>query len=350
MASDPPSFDAPDPSDPSVGEEAGAYSPGANQPREHRAYDGPAPFGSRMMPNDYPPGYPPYAPYQPEKPRTRTPLWVKLIGGCLIAGVLVTVILACTIAATAGSVVALFNSTPVSATTSQTFAVAGVPTVRIHNSAGNIHVVRGGAGAAVVQATKYVRGLSSSDAQTELRQITVTTTQSGDTLNIQVNEPSIGPGIHLWGTDQHVDLTITVPAQANIAADLNAGNVDVTDIAGTIGVQNDAGNLSLNHVTLAGSSFATDNAGNIDVTGVLQPGASFEARTNAGNVTARLPRATSAHLTASTTAGSVSVDSVWPVNVSRQVAHASASGDLTPNPSGTLVLETNAGNVTLDAA
>jgi hypothetical protein len=303
-----------------------------------------------MMPNDYPPGYPPYAPYQPERPRTRTPLWVKLIGGCLIAGVLLTVVFACALAATAGSVVALFNSTPVSSTTSQTFAVAGVPTVRIHNTAGNIHVVRGDAGAVVVRATKYVRGFSGQDAQTELRQITVTTTQSGDTLDVQVSEPGSGPGIHPWWNDRHVDLTISVPAQANIAATLDAGNVDVTDVAGTIGIQNNAGNLTLDGVTLAGTSSATDNAGNIDVTGSLQPGASFTARTNAGNVSATLPRATSAHLTASTDAGNVSVDSVWPVSVTRQIARASASGDLTPNPTGTLVLETNAGNVTLDAA
>jgi hypothetical protein len=268
-----------------------------------------------------------------------------MLGGCLIVGVVLLVVASCAVGTTAW---AFFHATPATATTTQTFAVTEVPSVRIHSPAGNIDVVRGEVGSVTVQVTKYARALSAAAAQDELRQMTATVTQAGDTLDVQVSEPLFAGHLQLWD-DRHVDLHVVVPAQANVAATLDAGNVDIAGITGILGVQDSAGNIRLSDVTLAGSSFATENAGNIDVTGALQPGASFAARNNAGNVTAILPRDTSAHLTASADAGNVTVDPVWLVSVSRQAASATASGNLTPDPTGTLILETNAGNVTLVA-
>jgi hypothetical protein len=312
------------------------YRPDASGARG--AADAP-PFGSRMMPNDYPPGYAPAG-----TPSRHTPLWVKLIGGCLIVGVALLVVLACAAGTTAW---AFIRSTPATASSTQSFPVSGVPSVRIQSTAGDIDVVPGAAGTVTVRVSKYARALTNSSAQDELRQLTVAITQTGNTLDVRVNEPVFH--FQLWD-DRHVDLRITVPAQANVAATLDAGNVDLTGVSGTIGLQDNAGDISLREVTLAGSSYATNNAGNIDVTGALAPGASFAARDNAGNVTATMPRETSARLTASTNAGDLNVDAGWPITISRGAAGGSASGDLTPNPTGTLILETNAGNVSLHAA
>jgi hypothetical protein len=348
MAPDTPDFGEPYRDDPPSKLGMGEQPHHADRPMEYppQGEERPAPGGSRRMPNDYPTGYPPDPPFQaPQPPRRRTPVWVKVLGGCLAAVVLVGVVFACV----AGALVAaLFHSSPTTATTTQTFIMAGVPTVRIHSTAGNIHILPGDTGVVIVRAHKYAHAFSEDDAQNALRGMAVTVMQSGSTLDIQIDESGSESGVLLWG-GRHVDLTVTVPAQANIAATLNAGNVDVDGVTGTIAIQNDAGNLSLDDVTLGGSSSATDNAGNIDVSGALQAGASLESQTNAGNVTARLPRATSAHLTASTNAGSVDVDAVWPVSVSQQFARGSASGDLNPHPTGSLILETNAGNVTLEA-
>jgi hypothetical protein len=310
-----------------------------------------------MMPNDYP-AYAPAA-----EPRRGTPAWVKVLGGCLIVGVVGLVILSCAAGTTAW---AFFHSTPASATTTQTYAVSGAPDISIHNVAGNVRVVRGGDGTVAVQTTKHARAFNAAGAQDELRQIDVQIAQSGNSLTIQVNEPSFASHFRLWD-DHSVDFTLTVPAQANIDATANAGNVDIagiagtmtiqdnagdvrlTDVAGTIGITDNAGNITLTTVSLAGSSSATNNAGNIDLSGTLQSGAEFTARTTAGNVTATLPRDTSAHLTASTNAGNLRVDSGWPVSVSHSAAGATASGDLSPNPTGSLTLESTAGNVTLNA-
>jgi DUF4097 and DUF4098 domain-containing protein YvlB len=275
---------------------------------------------------------------------------VKLLGGCLGAFVLLIVLFAC---ATAGLAYAFFGAfgrydVPATAATTQTFAVSGVPTVRITSQAGNIEVVRGDAAAVTVAATKHARARTHADAENTLRQISVNVTQNGNVVAVQVSMPeTLGFGFLIG--DRNVDLTVTVPAQANLEARLNAGNVDVRDITGTVTIANDAGNLTLDNVSLAGVSTLSDHAGNVDVAGTLQAGASLDARTNAGNVTAALPAATAAHLDARTHAGSIQVDATWPIPVSRTFSSASASGDLRPNPSSRLTLSTDAGNITLIA-
>lgn len=342
--------------------------------------------GRSMMPNDFPggqsarmgypstptsppappsspfPAYPPYPPY-PEQPqaypryppyaerrRGTTPTWVKLLGGCLSAMALLLILLTC---AAGGLALAYFGAfggydTPATAASTQTFHVTGTPTLHITSPAGNIEVLRGEAATVTVEATKYARARSRVDAQDTLRQIIVGMTQSGNTLNVQVSLPgSTGFGFLIG--NRHVDLTVTVPEQTNLTATLNAGDVQVHDITGTVTIHNDAGNLTLDAVRLVGASTLGDHAGNIEVTGALNAGASLEARTNAGNVRVTLPESTAAHLDARTQAGNVDVDSVWPITVSRHVSSATASGDLQPNPSGHLTLTTDAGNITVAA-
>lgn len=340
----------------------------------------------RMMPNDYPqaqpprgaygqqPGYRPFPqypqqpqygpqPYGPQRPqgpyapmygppnaeRRRGGTGWKWAGGCLAGclGLLVLLTLICALAA-GGTAFAFFHSVPVSATGSQSFSVSGAPTVRIHSHAGNVQVATGGAGTVTVAYEKHVRGWDRGDAENALRAITVTATQSGYVIDVQVNEPDWS-GPH-WFGDRDVRLDVTVPAQASIETTLNAGNVEVRGVTGTVTVENDAGNVTLEGVTLAGASSVQDHAGNIEVRGTLQSGSSLDARTNAGNVGATLPKATDAHLSATTHAGNIDVDSTWTVAVSRDYANGTATGDLTPTPRGTLTLETDAGNITLDAA
>lgn len=364
-------------------ERAAPEQPAAPSPEQPQPGMGDA---RRMMPNDYPqapqpqgaysqqprhqpyPQYPqqpqygqqPYGPPRPQGPyapmygppnaeRRRGGNGWKWAGGCLAGclGLLILLALFCALAI-GGTAFAFFHTVPVSASGSQSFHVAGVPTVRIHSNTGNVQVATGEAGTVTVAYEKQARGWDRGDAENALRNITVTTTQAGDVLDVQVNGPDWS-GPHFWG-DRSVRLDLTVPTQASIDTTLNAGNVDVRGVTGTVTVQNDAGNVTLDGVTLTGTSSVRDDAGNIEVRGALQGGASLEARTNAGNVRLTLPKATAAHLTATTHAGNIDVDPAWAVAVSRSYAGGTATGDLQPDPRGTLTLETDAGNITLDAA
>ena len=108
----------------------------------------------------------------------------------------------------------------------------------------------------------------------------------------------------------------------------------------------DAGSITLNQVTLSGDAHLSANAGSIELQGALAPHTSLDVSTNAGSVTLTLPATTSAHVEATSTVGSISIEG-WPIAVQQVFARSSASGDLTPNPTGNIVIHTNAGSVTM---
>jgi Putative adhesin len=358
---------------------------------------GSAPEGMPPAPerHAYPPapGYSPY-PYAgpqayggdrgyPAGPRERRRIsaWVPLAGGCLIA--LAALMALC--AAGAGVLAAVsIGSTPASDTITKSFAVSGTPAVIVRSDAGSVHVVTGAGGAVVVTLDREVRSISRDAARRSLESIQLTTSQDGDTVNVSLHMSELSgfPDFR-----RRVELTVTVPAAANIDANLGAGNLDITGVSGTltsdVGAGNlhlsdlilkgtatvsvsagdltvdhvsgalaarvDFGHLTLNDVSLADTSTLRMSAGDIEVSGTLPSGASLDIVDHTGNVTLALPRETSARLDATSNAGNVTVDPAWPVAVSRAASNASATGNLGTNPTGSVTIHVDAGNITLDA-
>jgi hypothetical protein len=107
-----------------------------------------------------------------------------------------------------------------------------------------------------------------------------------------------------------------------------------------------AGNLDAIDVTLRGGSDLALNAGNLTMDGALAPGATLEARLNAGNARFTLPSDTPALLDASTTVGQISVAG-WQVRTERQIVQQRARGALGAEPTGSLRIHVDAGNLTL---
>jgi hypothetical protein len=364
--------------------------------RQGRAPEGIPPARERSA---YPqaPGYPPYPygdprayggypghPGYPMGPRERRRIspWVPLAGGCLIA--LAALMALC--AAGAGLLAAVsVGSAPASDTITKSFAVSGTPAVVVRSDAGNVHVVTGAGGAVVVTLDREVRAVSRDAAQRSLEAIRLTTSQDGNTVNVSLTVP--GPSGFRDFFNRRTELTVTVPAAANIAANLGAGNLDITGVSGTLtsdvgagnlhltnlaltgtaNVSVNAGNLTADHVsgvlaarmdfgrltlddvTLADTSTLRMSAGNVEVSGTLPPGASLDIVDHTGNVTLALPRETSARLDATSNAGNISVDPAWPIAVSREASNASAQGSLGTNPTGAVTIHVDAGNITLDA-
>jgi hypothetical protein len=291
------------------------------------------------------------------------PTFLKVLGGCLAAGLLL-LILACG-ATVAAAGFFFHDTTERNASTTQTFAVSDTPTVRIHGDFANVRVMPGDVGQVTVHATKSARDRSSDQARRDLDNMTVSATQAGNVVTVEVSEPS--GDFHFW-YERHLDLDVTVPAKANVDGTLSAGNIRLDGLTGTVSLNGDAGNVELNDTTLAGASTVSEHAGNIqldgvtvaqgltlrsdagniDFSGTLTSGASLDAHSQVGNVTLDLPLATDAHLTAKTQAGNISVASEWPVSVSRDGSNATASGDLSAHPSGTVSATTDAGNITVD--
>ena len=235
------------------------------------------------------------------------------------------------------------------ATLSETheFTVGEHAALDIRNRAGNVIVGVGPARQVRVVVTKRARGLFGGADEADLERLHVTVTQTGDTIRIDAES-----GEH-WALLKQVsiDLEITAPAATSVDLRLNAGNARLEGITGSARADLNAGNLDLTDVTCAGASRLTLNAGTLTLRGALAAGAAVDARVNAGNVRVTLPADTSASVEARTTAGAIHTTAEQ-LHVSRQFASVSASGQLGPTTSATsgasLRVRVDAGNITLD--
>lgn len=277
--------------------------------------------------------------------RHRPPSYVRWIAGLLI--VFVALALAC------GGISAVlaaisFNSTPASATVDKTFSVSGVPTLVIHGAAGSVHINPGTDGQITLHATKQVRALTHSQAQSALDAITITATQSGNQVNIQEDNTDVGGWFFNGFQRARIDLTVTAPANTNLNVTEDAGSLDATGFTGQLTTHVNAGSATLSSMTMAKGSSLNVNAGSLTVDGALQSGATLFVEVNAGSADVTLPQDTSAHLDASASAGSVSVNG-WNIAESHDAATTTASGDLNPNPTGTITIRVNAGSASLNA-
>lgn len=279
--------------------------------------------------------------YEPPRDRYRPPRYVRWI-----AGLLVTFVALALVCASAGAVLTYlaFNSGTATSTVDRSFHVSGVPTLAIHSAVGSVHVNTGAIGQITLHADLQVRALSHAQAQSEVNDIHVTTTQTGDVVNIQVDAPDTALD------NRQIDLTVTAPSATNLAVIEDAGSIDASGFTGKITVRLNAGHATLSEMQFATGSTLRVNSGNLTVDGALQPHASLLINVNAGSADVTLPENTSAHLNATASAGSVNVNG-WNVTKWRSEAGTvSVNSDLNPNPTGVITIQVAAGRATLNAA
>lgn len=277
--------------------------------------------------------------------RHRPPSYVRWIAGLLI--VFVALALACGGISAVLAAIA-FNSTPASATVDKTFSVTGVPTLVIDSGAGSVHINPGTDGQITVHATKRVRALTHSQAQSALDAITISATQSGNQVNIQEDNTDAGGWFFNGFQRAQIDLTVTAPANTNLNVTENAGTLAASGFTGQLTTRVNAGSATLSSMSMAKGSSLRANAGSLTVDGALQSGASLFMEVNAGSADVTLPQNTSAHLDATASAGSLDVNG-WNIAVNHDAANTTASGDLNPNPTGTITIRVNAGSASLNA-
>jgi hypothetical protein len=272
--------------------------------------------------------------------RPRVPLYVRLIGAFLILMALGWVL--CSLS---GAVLALIagGSQQVSASDTGSLPVSGSPTYVISAGFGSVRLVAGDPGHVSYRLDKSVRALTRSVARRELDRITLAAHQSGDTLALAEQAPGFS-----WQNaleSRSITVTIALPPQATVRITTSAGDLEMSNLTLTGDTQIDqtAGNLTLRHVTIARALTIHSAAGNVDLDDALAGGATLDVHLTAGNLTVTLPHDTSAHLDARADAGNVSVLG-WPAI---QASGSSASGDLSPQPTGQVTLAVTAGNLTV---
>jgi hypothetical protein len=292
--------------------------------------------------------------------RYQPPGWVRGIGIGLI--VCIALLLLASIASAALALLA-YATPAATATSAQTFSVAQTPSVVVRAQAGMVSVTAGSASQVSVRVTKYARAITTGLGRQALNGIHVSITQAGNTITVAETVDALD----FWPArlSRNVQIELTVPQATNLEATLNAGNITAESLQGTAVVTTNAGSITFDHARLSDASLHTDagtiqldqvvlsgdahlssNAGSITLLGSLAPHTALDASTNAGSVSLTLPATTSAHLEATTNAGDVSIQG-FPIAVQRTFARASASGDLSPNPTGSIIIHTNAGSVSV---
>jgi|SRR5579859_740675 len=224
------------------------------------------------------------------------------------------------------------------------FTVAEMPHIIIRNPVGVVDVVAGEANLVSIRATREARSFSEEQAQRDLAEITVSAEQNGNVVTIEVSLGEPFPPM----SQRQAHLLVTVPARANLDADVKVGRLHTYGLEGRVLAQVATGKAELRRVTLAEQSRLRVYTGKVELDGALTAGASLDVQVNVGGIALRLPSATYTHLDASARIGGVEI-SGWPVAVRRHNLGASASGDMSPEPVGALSLQTDVGGVSLSA-
>jgi putative adhesin len=310
------------------------------------------PYPGWSPPAPPPGGYPPYGaphPYSggPYAPRSRGNAgWI--VGGCVAVAVIL--LAGCVVVTYAfgqimrASLNQLTNTVTVHATNSQQFSVSGAPTIQIDVSSGSVVVRGGAAGAVTVESTVSATAGSTAAAQRDLRGVTVTATQAGNTITIRTSESGGGSPFF----PRTADLVITVPATSNVSANLEMGTVTMSSVAGLINTTVQAGDFNAQGLTLQDGSRISVDFGSVLLDATLAPGASASVTVQRGQATLTLPGSTAAHLSAIADTGDVSI-SGWNVPIQQQGSGASASGDLGTGGTGTLSVHVVTGSIVMSA-
>jgi hypothetical protein len=300
----------------------------------------------------YPPYRYPYAPvpyYHPPAQRPPAPAGSHGVAwgvGSFIGVVLLGAALIALLAALIGGVVFwTAGQHEQTATSTQTFAVSGAPSLTISDAAGNISIRSRSASQVTVQVTKRAWGSSDAVAQRGLSHTVVDVRQSENTItvNAQFSTSNFDSGM----IRRSVDLLLTVPAQTSADAQVGAGNIEARGITGAIRLDAGAGNVTADAVTFAGTSRLNTGAGNLDIRGSVASDATVDVHVGAGNATLSLPANTPAHLIASTGVGNLTITG-WQIPVSHTGFTGNhASGDLGAQPTSVLTVQVGTGNLTL---
>lgn len=302
------------------------------------------------MPRDRSAYLAPYAPPQPEQappPIPQAPRKTSRTGliVAVVAIVVLTPVLLCVGAALLAGAFGIFTASQQrveqTATSQYQLAVPSHPTITISDPAGQVTITSGNVQQVTVVATKHARAGSVDSARNMLDGMDVTAASTADGARITATM-----GASPMMSQRRVDLHITVPQTSDLSVTVNAGTVSIDSVSGTISVTDNAGTVDLRNVTLQGASTLEVNAGTLHFDGALASDASVTATVNTGNTTILLPQASATHLDAASRVGSIHV-SGWSPTIQQAGVGQSAAFDLNPQPTSTMTVRVDVGEITI---
>jgi DUF4097 and DUF4098 domain-containing protein YvlB len=240
-----------------------------------------------------------------------------------------------------------FNANAVSAERDETeqFAVGSPAKLQIGSNSkamvGDITITGGPGEEIVVNAHLVAWGADQSEAEGALAKLKVKMNQSGDTVTVDVERPDTvtfgGEGLA-----DRVDLTITVPADTEVVARTNLGEVTLSKTEGDVDLESDFGSVAVTEVK-AGEVKVRTNAGEVKLQNV-EATAGVELNADAGEV--RFENGSAESLTVDTSAGRVKLSDLT-VEGAVSVQADFGEIDIETVAAQSYDLKSNAGTVTL---
>jgi hypothetical protein len=228
----------------------------------------------------------------------------------------------------------------------------GVKTLEIVNSAGNINITRSDSRDVAVKFTKKVKGTDENEKKKIMENIYLKMDENGDRLTISARSGDES-GSYIWdwvsrlykSANVTIDYDIKVPEGVKVyKIDNNAGNTAFDKVAGEIDIKQNAGEISLNEVSLEGDSSFNMNAGNINMDAVVDRADEVAVSGTAGNIGIKIPGASRIELETRLMAGKLSGSFLSGTSIKSGTFRQEFNGG------GTRLLVTlTAGNVIIDA-
>jgi len=266
-----------------------------------------------------------------------TPVWVKVVAllGAICGGVLALPM------ALAGA--ALIDGVTVAHSYTLNAELAASATVSVDVSSGAIKVLTGPEGQVSVRERDTVRALTRRLAEIELDTLHTSLTPSSSGVSIETrSEPFVN-----FATFRVRQVTVDMPAGANLRVTAAAAEVVVTGIHGDIALESASGAVRLRGMDVTGQTSVQVVSGDIEFDGAIH-GGHLDLRAVSGAVRASIPKTTDAHFDASTTAGAIIIDRGFPLPVlTREGPGQSASGDLGSGGPATITMTTISGVIYL---
>ena len=224
--------------------------------------------------------------------------------------------------------------------------VEGPATLDLSVPVGDVTVKTGPAGEVTVEGTKRAYGATEADAQARLDDIQVKIDQSGDKVWVRVSGQFMGGNS---GRSPIVDLTITVPKQTTVAANMGVGRLQVSGTEGDATINAEVGDVILTDIMPAAKLFVKTRVASVDFSGALAPNGKYEITTDIGKIALRVPANSAFTIDARSDIGDVTVGFPVSGTASREaLVGKQVQGEVGQNPTASLTLRSRVGEISVN--
>ena len=228
----------------------------------------------------------------------------------------------------------------------QTLTVQGPATLDLSVPVGEVTVKTGPAGQVKVEGTKRVYGATQADAQARLDDIQVKIEQSGDKVWVRVSGQFAGNNT---GRSPTVDLTITVPKETTVAANMGVGRLQVSGTEGDATINAEVGDVILTDIMPAAKLFVKTRVSSVDFSGALASNGKYEITTDIGKIALRVPANSAFTIDARSDIGDVTVGFPVSGSTSREaLVGKQVQGEVGENPTASLTLHSRVGEISVN--